>query len=140
MASTSNPGSTEPLATIEDVRFEMNLPPSDSGDEETISDDAIERALGQATRFVARRLPTERDEAHLADLQALVAAHFLHPRVTGAFEGREVSSVAHGSARTSFETSGALGPGEYGSPYWDRALMLEPRLGDTGTDWFFETF
>lgn len=109
-----------PLATAADVSEEMGgaLSPADIND----------RWLKRASHVVQNRVP-DADDWLQEELEILVAAHFAFPHITGATEGKEVSSVTEGQAQISYEST--EGPDGNASPYWTAAVKLsEGRLDD----------
>lgn len=114
-----------PEATLEDVRGE--LPESADFD-----DSRIQTFIGRGSKVVRDRISvdSESDLDHIADLEALVSAHFAYPHMTDAVKGRAVSSVSKGSASISYKDS--RGPEGHSSPYWMQAVMLDDRLKTLG--------
>lgn len=95
--------------------------------------------LKRAVTIINRRIPNERDAEHLEELETLVAAHFAYPSGT-TYEGQKLSSITQESAQISFDNSGGSSPpGEYESPFWDQAVMLDPRLAEEPGEWWSHT-
>lgn len=98
--------------------------------------------LKRAVKVLDTRLPDERDVEHLTDLEILVAAHFAYPASTS-HEGQRLSSITQESAQISFDnsksTSNSNPPGEYESPFWDQAVLLDHRLSEDPGDWWAVT-
>ena len=122
---------TEPRTSADAVRTELGV----SADEyPSVEDDGVtetqqlDRWIARAHILVSERVPSL-DGPKAEQVEALVAAHYAHPTITGDASGERVSSVAESEGQISFETgnSGA-GPGGHSSPYWAQAVELEPRL------------
>lgn len=112
----------DPLATEADVSDELGG--------QLTADEVAERWLTRAAHLVTSRVP-DADVWLREELEILVAAHFAHPTVTGAVEGKEVSSVTAQSATVRYEST--EGPGGISSPYWTHAVELSGgELDDTG--------
>lgn len=108
----------EPFASPADLATEL---------EGEFDDEQLTRWLSRAVRLLNRRIPRERDEAHLKELEILVGGHFAYPSVTGAARGRRLSRIEQESSAISFESMANI-PGEYTSPFWDQAVKIDPRL------------
>lgn len=102
-----------------------------------LSDDRIETFIRRASHLIDKNVPSSRHGEHLVDVETLVAAHFAHGEVTGENEGRRVVRASESDGRLEFEGSGDSAYGEK-SPYWARAVELEPALEYPGA--VFEVF
>lgn len=118
MSTASGDANREPYASTEELQEELD---------KEFSTEQLERFLRRAVRLITDRIPKERDESHLRELEILVGAHFAYPIVTGAASGRQVSRIEQESATLSFKTLQAE-PEEYTSPFWEQAVMIDPRL------------
>lgn len=132
-----------PDAAVADLEDEL-------GDEASAFDAGrLETLLRRGATLVRRRIPESPDAgfsdaewvSHREDLQVLVAAHFAFGEITGETSGKVASSISQESASIEYSTS-FIGPGDYGSPYWDNAVKLDERINydDDGQDFAFRTF
>lgn len=129
--------STRPYAAPIDVAEEL----------ESVGIDALQfeegtylKWLKRAVKILNRRLPNERDTTHLKDLEALIAAHFAYPAATS-HKGQQLSSITQESAQISYDNSksSSNSPGDFHSPFWDQAVMIEPDLADAPDEWWSHT-
>lgn len=123
------------LTTADDVRMELDVSQSEypSEEDDNVSEEKIlDKWIDRAHDIVETRIPATTSEEHRTNLETLVAAHFGYADKTGALDGMRASSITQGSRTVNFEMDDV--PGVAGSPYWEQAIDVDPRIDDTPSD------